>query len=76
MAYYSGASNELKQMTSFHWVGGQPPKDSPICGWDHSKCPEGYPPHVYALVAAAIIIFFCAFGLAFFIRYKKFIITT
>ncbi|VBB33504.1 unnamed protein product, partial [Acanthocheilonema viteae] len=33
VAYYSGASNELKQVAEFHWVGGSPPKDSPICGW-------------------------------------------
>uniref|UniRef100_A0A183CJY2 LRRNT_2 domain-containing protein n=1 Tax=Globodera pallida TaxID=36090 RepID=A0A183CJY2_GLOPA len=45
VAYYSGASNKLNQMANFHWVGGKPPRDSPVCGWDHSKCPEGYPAH-------------------------------
>lgn len=55
-------------MSPFHWVGEKPPQDSPICGWDHSKCPEGYPPHVYALILATIIIIFCALGLLFFIR--------
>ncbi|PIO73066.1 adenylate/guanylate cyclase catalytic domain protein [Teladorsagia circumcincta] len=32
VAYYSGASNELKKVTDFHWIGGKPPRDSPICG--------------------------------------------
>ncbi|KAI6229014.1 Guanylate cyclase [Aphelenchoides fujianensis] len=68
VAYYSGASNELKQMTDFHWVNGKPPKDSPVCGFDHSKCPEGYPPHVYALIGAAVII--CVLGFGFCIVYR------
>ncbi|KHJ99445.1 hypothetical protein OESDEN_00554 [Oesophagostomum dentatum] len=40
VAYYSGASNELKKVTDFHWIGGKPPRDSPICGYDNSKCPK------------------------------------
>ncbi|VDK44857.1 unnamed protein product [Anisakis simplex] len=60
VAYYSGASNELKQVTEFHWVGGSPPKDSPICGWDHSKCPEGYPVYVYLLLGSFMFIFFAS----------------
>ena len=68
VAYYSGAQNQLKQMNPFHWVGGAPPKDSPICGWDKSKCPEGYPAHVYALIGAAIMILILAFGFFFFYR--------
>lgn len=71
VAYYSGSSNELKQMGPFHWVGGKPPKDSPICGYDHSKCPEGYPLHVYALGCAAILIILLAFGFFFFYRRYK-----
>ncbi|KAI6203554.1 Guanylate cyclase [Aphelenchoides besseyi] len=71
VAYYSGASNELKQMTDFHWVGGKPPKDSPVCGYDHSKCIEGYPAHVYALAGAAVIICIMAFGFFFFWRRYK-----
>ncbi|CAD5206389.1 unnamed protein product [Bursaphelenchus okinawaensis] len=57
VAYYSGASNELKQMTDFHWVGGQPPKDSPICGWDKSKCPKGLSFHQILLMIAGGVIF-------------------
>jgi len=68
VAYYSGASNELKQMTNFHWVGDVPPKDTPICGWDHSKCPEGYPFYVYLLIGAAVVILVLAFGFFFFYR--------
>lgn len=68
VAYYSGALNELKQVTAFHWINGKPPKDSPICGYDHSKCPEGYPLHVYALGFAAILILVLAFGFFFFYR--------
>ncbi|TKR95255.1 hypothetical protein L596_009448 [Steinernema carpocapsae] len=56
VAYYSGASNELKQVAQFHWVNGKPPQDSPICGWNHSKCPEGYPWYVYVIAAAALLI--------------------
>ena len=40
MAYYSGAANRLEQVGQLHWVGGQPPRDSPICGYDKSKCPK------------------------------------
>lgn len=69
VAYYSGAQNQLKKIMDFHWVKGVPPKDFPVCGWDHSKCPEGYPAHVYALIGAAILILFLAFGFFFFYRY-------
>ncbi|VDM14099.1 unnamed protein product [Wuchereria bancrofti] len=68
VAYYSGASNELKQVTEFHWVGGRPPKDSPICGWDHSKCPEGYPFYVYLLSGSAIFILILMSGFIYFWR--------
>ncbi|KAI6182296.1 Guanylate cyclase [Aphelenchoides bicaudatus] len=71
VAYYSGSTNELKQMSTFHWVGNKPPKDTPICGYDHSKCPEGYPLHVYALGCAAILIILLAFGFFFFYRRYK-----
>ena len=40
VAYYSGATNELKKVSDFHWVGGRPPSDMPICGYDKSKCPK------------------------------------
>ncbi|KAI3421126.1 hypothetical protein GPALN_014754 [Globodera pallida] len=66
VAYYSGASNKLKQMTNFHWVGGKPPRDSPVCGWDHSKCPEGYPAHTYILAGLGAVVF-CLFVASFFI---------
>lgn len=39
VAYYSGASNQLKTVGQLHWVGGKPPTDLPICGYDKSKCP-------------------------------------
>ncbi|KAK6105631.1 Adenylate and Guanylate cyclase catalytic domain family protein [Brugia pahangi] len=68
VAYYSGASNELKQVTEFHWVGGKPPKDSPICGWDHSKCPEGYPFYVYLLSGSTIFILILMSGFIYFWR--------
>ncbi|MFH4977786.1 hypothetical protein AB6A40_004495 [Gnathostoma spinigerum] len=68
VAYYSGASNELKQVTEFHWVGGKPPRDSPICGWDHSKCPEGYPIYVYLLSGSAIFIMILSAGFLYFWR--------
>uniref|UniRef100_A0A915B3Z3 Guanylate cyclase n=1 Tax=Parascaris univalens TaxID=6257 RepID=A0A915B3Z3_PARUN len=68
VAYYSGASNELKQVSEFHWVGGSPPKDSPICGWDHSKCPEGYPFYVYLLLGSAIFILILMCGFIYFWR--------
>jgi atrial natriuretic peptide receptor A len=71
VAYYSGALNELKQITNFHWIGDRPPRDSPICGYDRSKCPEGYPLHVYALGCAAILIIVLAFGFFFFYRRYK-----
>uniref|UniRef100_A0A914WK42 Guanylate cyclase n=1 Tax=Plectus sambesii TaxID=2011161 RepID=A0A914WK42_9BILA len=53
VAYYSGASNKLMKVHNFHWVGGQPPKDTPICGWDKSKCPDGLPTWAYMLIALA-----------------------
>ncbi|KHN79068.1 Atrial natriuretic peptide receptor 1 [Toxocara canis] len=68
VAYYSGASNELKQVSEFHWVGGSPPKDSPICGWDHSKCPEGYPVYVYLLLGSAVFILILMCGFIYFWR--------
>ncbi|VDK64773.1 unnamed protein product [Onchocerca ochengi] len=68
VAYYSGASNELKQVTEFHWVGGSPPKDSPICGWDHSKCPEGYPFYVYLLSGSTVFILILMSGFIYFWR--------
>ncbi|VDK53509.1 unnamed protein product [Gongylonema pulchrum] len=68
VAYYSGASNELKQVAEFHWVGGSPPKDSPICGWDHSKCPEGYPFYVYLLSGSAVFILVLMSGFIYFWR--------
>jgi class 3 adenylate cyclase len=71
VAYYSGAQNALRQVSDFHWVKGSPPKDSPICGWDHSKCPEGYPFYYYALFAALIVILLLLAGvLLFYRRYK------
>ncbi|CAK5078960.1 unnamed protein product [Meloidogyne enterolobii] len=68
VAYYSGASNELKEITDFHWVGGKPPKDFPVCGWDRSKCPEGYPAHVYALMCLGIVVVILLIGFAIFYR--------
>ncbi|EJD74806.1 RGC/RGC protein kinase [Loa loa] len=68
VAYYSGASNELKQVAEFHWVGGSPPRDSPICGWDHSKCPEGYPFYVYLLSGSTIFILILMSGFIYFWR--------
>ncbi|CAG9538623.1 unnamed protein product [Cercopithifilaria johnstoni] len=68
VAYYSGASNELKQVAEFHWVGGSPPKDSPICGWNHSKCPEGYPFYVYLLSGSTIFILILMSGFIYFWR--------
>ena len=68
VAYYSGASNELKQITDFHWVNGKPPKDHPVCGWDHSKCPEGYPAHVYALMGLGIVVVILMIGFVIFYR--------
>ncbi|KAK0422575.1 hypothetical protein QR680_007644 [Steinernema hermaphroditum] len=56
VAYYSGASNELKQVAEFHWVNGKPPPDSPICGWDHSKCPDGLPWYLYVIGGACLVI--------------------
>ena len=53
VAYYSGASNSLKTVQRFHWVKGQPPKDTPICGWDNSKCPDGLPMWAYMVIALA-----------------------
>lgn len=53
VAYYSGASNKLMKVQNFHWVGGHPPKDTPICGWDKSKCPDGLPTWAYMLIALA-----------------------
>ncbi|KAL3089465.1 hypothetical protein niasHT_029176 [Heterodera trifolii] len=68
VAYYSGASNELKKMTNFHWVGGKPPKDKPVCGWDRSKCSEGYPAHVYALMGLGIVVVIMMIGFIIFYR--------
>ncbi|KAL7074753.1 hypothetical protein ACQ4LE_006115 [Meloidogyne hapla] len=68
VAYYSGATNELKEITDFHWVGGKPPKDFPVCGWDRSKCPEGYPAHVYALMGLGIVVIILLIGFAIFYR--------
>ncbi|CAD6186274.1 unnamed protein product [Caenorhabditis auriculariae] len=71
VAYYSGASNQLKQVGQFHWVGGKPPTDMPICGYDQSKCPKGYPLHVYLLLCSAllIVVLVCLF-IFFWRRYK------
>ncbi|EPB73996.1 adenylate/guanylate cyclase catalytic domain protein [Ancylostoma ceylanicum] len=68
VAYYSGASNELKKVTDFHWIGGKPPRDSPICGYDNSKCPKGYPLHVYLLAASAGLILLLTLLFVFFWR--------
>lgn len=71
VAYYSGAQNALRQMTDFHWVGGSPPKDSPICGWDHSKCDTGIPFYWYLLIGAGFVILILLLGfLIFYRRYK------
>ncbi|ULU09938.1 hypothetical protein L5515_000445 [Caenorhabditis briggsae] len=56
VAYYSGASNQLKTVGNLHWVGGKPPTDLPICGYDKSKCPQGYPLHVYLLMGSFLLI--------------------
>ncbi|CCD73356.1 Receptor-type guanylate cyclase gcy-28 [Caenorhabditis elegans] len=56
VAYYSGASNQLKTVGQLHWVGGKPPTDLPICGYDKSKCPQGYPLHVYLLMGSFLLI--------------------
>ncbi|VDM63874.1 unnamed protein product [Angiostrongylus costaricensis] len=71
VAYYSGASNELKKVTDFHWIGGKPPRDSPICGYDNSKCPKGYPLHVYLLAASAGLIMLLTLLFVFFWRRYK-----
>uniref|UniRef100_A0A7E4W5X2 guanylate cyclase n=1 Tax=Panagrellus redivivus TaxID=6233 RepID=A0A7E4W5X2_PANRE len=71
VAYYSGANNQLHQMSDFHWVGGQPPKDQPICGWDHSKCDNGPPYLIYLLLVAVIIIVALSVGLFLFYRRIK-----
>ncbi|KJH46342.1 hypothetical protein DICVIV_07584 [Dictyocaulus viviparus] len=71
VAYYSGASNELKKVTDFHWIGGKPPRDSPICGYDNSKCPKGYPLHVYLLAASASLILLLTLLFVFFWRRYK-----
>ncbi|EYC05684.1 hypothetical protein Y032_0080g1310 [Ancylostoma ceylanicum] len=71
VAYYSGASNELKKVTDFHWIGGKPPRDSPICGYDNSKCPKGYPLHVYLLAASAGLILLLTLLFVFFWRRYK-----
>ncbi len=39
VTYYSGAKDELN-LGKWHWVKEKPPKDAPVCGWDHSKCPD------------------------------------
>ncbi|CAI4225854.1 unnamed protein product [Auanema sp. JU1783] len=71
VAYYSGAKNELKKVGDFHWVGGKPPRDSPICGYDNSKCPKGFPLHYYLLAGSlGIIMFLLIFFLVFWRRYK------
>ena len=71
VAYYSGAQNALRQVSQFHWVKGAPPRDSPICGWDHSKCPEGYPFYYYVLFVALIVILLLLGGVfVFWRRYK------
>ncbi|CAJ0561087.1 unnamed protein product, partial [Mesorhabditis spiculigera] len=71
VAYYSGAANKLESVGPLHWIGGKPPKDQPICGYDKSKCPKGYPLHVYLLVAAGvfILVMFLVFG-CFYRRYR------
>ncbi|CAI2322869.1 unnamed protein product [Caenorhabditis sp. 36 PRJEB53466] len=70
VAYYSGASNQLKTVGKLHWVGGKPPSDLPICGFDKSKCP-GYPLHVYLLMGSflLILVLVCLF-VFFWRRYK------
>uniref|UniRef100_A0A8R1IAG7 guanylate cyclase n=1 Tax=Caenorhabditis japonica TaxID=281687 RepID=A0A8R1IAG7_CAEJA len=70
VAYYSGAANQLKTVGQLHWVGGRPPTDLPICGYDKSKCP-GYPLHVYLLIGSflLILVLVCLF-VFFWRRYK------
>uniref|UniRef100_A0AC35U3V4 ANF_receptor domain-containing protein n=1 Tax=Rhabditophanes sp. KR3021 TaxID=114890 RepID=A0AC35U3V4_9BILA len=33
VAYYSGSDNKLVKVSDFHWIGGKPPNDDPICGF-------------------------------------------
>ncbi|CAJ0923199.1 unnamed protein product, partial [Mesorhabditis belari] len=68
VAYYSGAANKLESVGTIHWVGGKPPRDMPICGFDKSKCPKGYPLHVYLLCGAGAAIIILALLFAFFLR--------
>ncbi|CAB3407869.1 unnamed protein product [Caenorhabditis bovis] len=71
VAYYSGASNELHTVGTLHWVGGKPPTDLPICGYDKSKCPQGYPLHVYLLFGSALLILVLVCLFVFFWRRYK-----
>uniref|UniRef100_A0A0K0F8E6 Guanylate cyclase n=1 Tax=Strongyloides venezuelensis TaxID=75913 RepID=A0A0K0F8E6_STRVS len=68
VAYYSGNKNELKKVSDFHWVGGSPPKDSPVCGWDNSLCNNGEKYYPHLLVAAIVVIIFLAAAFIFFYR--------
>ncbi|GMR50984.1 hypothetical protein PMAYCL1PPCAC_21179 [Pristionchus mayeri] len=68
VAYYSGKDNSLTQSGQFHWIGGKPPVDDPVCAWDFHKCPKGYPLHVYLLIGAAIVILMMALLFVFFWR--------
>ncbi|GMT26317.1 hypothetical protein PFISCL1PPCAC_17614, partial [Pristionchus fissidentatus] len=71
VAFYSGKGNSLTEMGPFHWIGGKPPVDDPVCGWDFHKCPKGYPLHVYMLIGAAIIILIMGLLFIFFWRRYK-----
>lgn len=87
VAYYSGASNQLKTVGDLHWVGGKPPTDLPICGYDKSKCPvsinfqffqkyvsfltQGYPLHVYLLMGSFLLILVLVCLFVFFWRRYK-----
>ncbi|CAI5438927.1 unnamed protein product [Caenorhabditis angaria] len=71
VAYYSGSTERLETVGAMHWVNGKPPSDWPICGYDKSKCPQGYPLHYYLLFGSflLILILVCLF-VFFWRRYK------
>ncbi|VDO97489.1 unnamed protein product [Soboliphyme baturini] len=51
VAYSVGSKGKLFNIGKWHWIGGVPPPDEPICGYDNSLCPtKEMPPWMLALI--------------------------
>jgi hypothetical protein len=73
VAYYYGSSSNFtarKRFVDWYWVNGNIPKDTPVCGYDGSLCPQGLPEYAWFLISFFIII--AVFAVAFFVIYRRY----